>query len=127
MAEEPERAAPYDWVGAAIDAERATGVHEVSRDAVRASLLVRVARVTAGTILTLVGVALLVLPGPGFVTIAAGLSILSIDVPFAQRLLQRVRERLPQDADGATPSWLLVTMGAGGVVAVVISVAFMII
>ena len=73
----------------------------------------RVGRISAGTIVTLLGLSLLVLPGPGLVVVAAGLSILAIDVPFARRLLQNVRRRLPQDADGGTPTWLLITMGAG--------------
>jgi len=47
-------------------------------------------------------------------------------VPQAQRLLQRVRDRLPQDADGGTPSWLVMVMGAGLAVSVVVSVALMI-
>jgi hypothetical protein len=33
-------------------------------------------------------------------TIAAGLALLASDVPFARKLLERVRERLPADADG---------------------------
>lgn len=115
----------YVWGSAALDAERATGTREATEDAARASLIVRAARISAGTIVTLLGLSLLVLPGPGFVVVAAGLSILAVDVPFAQRLLQRVRDRLPQDADGGTPTWLLLVMGAGLAVGVSASAAFM--
>ena len=43
------------------------------------------------------------LPGPGLIPIAAGLVLLATDVPFAHRLLERVRRRLPADADGKVP------------------------
>jgi hypothetical protein len=34
------------------------------------------------------------------ITIAAGLALLASDVPFARKLLENVRKRLPADADG---------------------------
>ena len=40
------------------------------------------------------------LPGPGLVVLAIGLAILAQDVPFARRLLDRVRARIPSDAEG---------------------------
>ena len=43
---------------------------------------------------------MLVLPGPGLVVLAIGLAILAQDVPFARRLLDRVRARIPSDAEG---------------------------
>jgi tellurite resistance protein TerC len=44
-----------------------------------------------GTVLA-VGVALIVLPGPAFIVIPAGLAILAIEFAWARRWLQRVRE-----------------------------------
>jgi tellurite resistance protein TerC len=43
-----------------------------------------------GTVL-IVGIALLVLPGPAFLVIPAGLSILAIEFAWARRLLRRAR------------------------------------
>lgn len=78
---------------AAVEAEFRTGVHEASVDAAKAHLLVRVVRIVAGTFLVVVGVALLVLPGPGVVVILAGLSLLAVDVAFARRLRDVLIER----------------------------------
>ena len=85
---------------AAIEAEYETGVREDTVEEARASIHVRVLRITAGSIVLVVGVLLLALPGPGWLTIAAGLAILSRDVKWAERLLDRVRERIPEDEDG---------------------------
>jgi uncharacterized protein (TIGR02611 family) len=52
----------------------------------------RVARVVAGFVLLLAGVAMLALPGPGWVTIAVGLALLSRDFPWAEKTLKRLRE-----------------------------------
>ena len=118
-----DRDGAYGWSGEAVPLRPTLLATVVAPEA---CLIVRAARITAGAMVTLLGVTLLVLPGPGVATIAAGLSILSIDVPQAQRLLQRVRDRLPQDADGGTPSWLVMVMGAGLAVSVVVSVGLMI-
>ncbi|MEX0881501.1 MAG: PGPGW domain-containing protein [Candidatus Saccharimonadales bacterium] len=43
-----------------------------------------------------VGIALLVLPGPGLLVIAAGLAILSLEFEWADRHLKRVRKNLEE-------------------------------
>lgn len=48
-----------------------------------------------GAVLVAVGLALLVLPGPGLLLIAAGLAVLAQRFDWAQDLLDRTRERLP--------------------------------
>ena len=53
----------------------------------------RVARVGSGFGLILTGTALLVLPGPGLVTIAAGLAVLSKDYEWAGQTLDWVKGR----------------------------------
>jgi len=45
-----------------------------------------------GTTVVLFGVALLVLPGPGLLVIAFGLSILATEFIWARRLLRRVKD-----------------------------------
>ncbi len=50
-----------------------------------------VVAVVGGTV-TLLGVALLVLPGPAFVVIPLGLAILATEFLWARRLLRRAKE-----------------------------------
>jgi uncharacterized protein (TIGR02611 family) len=52
----------------------------------------RIARVIAGFALLIAGVAMLALPGPGWVTIAVGLALLSRDFPWAERCLHRLKD-----------------------------------
>ena len=85
---------------AAIEAEYDTGVREDTEQEARASIHVRLARMSLGTLLLVAGVLMLALPGPGWLTIAAGLAILAKDVAWAERLLERVRRRLPEGEDG---------------------------
>jgi len=70
----------------------------------RRSLLFRVLRFVLGVLLVIAGVAMLVLPGQGLVTIVIGLSILEIPLrdrvmtriliaPAVRRVIDRLRER----------------------------------
>ena len=45
-----------------------------------------------GTSVVLIGVALIVLPGPAFIVIPAGLAILSLEFAFARRWLKKLRD-----------------------------------
>ncbi|MCD9624124.1 PGPGW domain-containing protein [Rhabdothermincola salaria] len=94
---------------AALAAEMETGRREETRAEAKRSLLRRLGRMTAGSFLCVLGLVLMVLPGPGLLTLAAGLLILSVDVPFAARLLEKVRARLPADADGNVPRHVVVS------------------
>lgn len=49
-----------------------------------------------GLAVILVGVALLVLPGPGLLVIAAGFAILATEFTWAQRLLEKVKKKASQ-------------------------------
>ena len=55
--------------------------------------MTRVARIVTGTALVLLGILLLVLPGPGIVTIAAGLAILATEFTWARNLLDWLKTR----------------------------------
>jgi uncharacterized protein (TIGR02611 family) len=85
---------------AAIEAEFETGRHEETVAEAKRHILIRIGRVALGVIVLFAGLAMLPLPGPGLVTIAAGLALLASDVPYARKLLERVRKRLPADAEG---------------------------
>jgi hypothetical protein len=64
--------------------------------------MTRIFRIATGSTLVLAGTAMLVLPGPGLVTIAAGLAVLAKDVEWAGRLKDRVSSRyLPDSKDYA--------------------------
>ncbi len=54
-----------------------------------------VVTVVGGTVLAL-GIALVVLPGPAFIVIPAGLAILAIEFAWARRWLRRARAVLPR-------------------------------
>jgi hypothetical protein len=53
----------------------------------------KVAVLMVGTIVLIVGVALIVLPGPAFLVIPAGLAILATEFAWARRLLQYAKDR----------------------------------
>jgi uncharacterized protein (TIGR02611 family) len=112
-------------VEAAVEAEFETGRREDTVAEAKAHILVRLGRITLGSLVLLAGVAMLALPGPGLVTIGAGLFILSRDVAWADRLLQRIRHRLPQDADGSIPRSAKATIALSAVGAVAIGLWFL--
>lgn len=56
-------------------------------------LIKRIAIAVAGFTVLLVGVAMIVLPGPAFIVIPAGLAILAIEFAWAKRLLAEAKEK----------------------------------
>jgi len=52
----------------------------------------RVIRIVFGFTVLALGVAMLVLPGPGWLTIAAGLAVLATEYVWARRLLDRIKK-----------------------------------
>ena len=95
---------------AAIEAEFETGYREETREEARRGGVTRLLRMTSGSLVTIIGVIMMPLPGPGLLIVAVGLGILSRDVAWADRLLQIVRKRLPSDSDGRLPRSSIVTM-----------------
>lgn len=94
---------------AAIEAELETGRREETLEEARAGVVRRTIRICVGSAVLLVGVVLVVLPGPGLLVVALGLGLLARDVVWAERLLVRLRRRLPQDADGRVPKPMIAT------------------
>lgn len=64
----------------------------------------RIARISSGSALLLVGTVMLVTPGPGLVTMAAGLSVLAKDVPAAARLKSRIVSKIRPSTDDQSPA-----------------------
>jgi uncharacterized protein (TIGR02611 family) len=61
----------------------------------------------AGSVVVVVGLALLVLPGPGLLVLTAGLALLATEFAWAQRWLTRLRghtKRAVQRVRSAKPS-----------------------
>jgi uncharacterized protein (TIGR02611 family) len=56
---------------------------------------------TVGTTLIVVGVILLVLPGPGLVLIALGVAVLATEFAWAETVLNRMKRTGSAAADGA--------------------------
>jgi tellurite resistance protein TerC len=55
--------------------------------------MAKIARIAGGFALIIAGIAMLVLPGPGIITIVGGLALLAQDLLWAGRLRDRVKER----------------------------------
>jgi uncharacterized protein (TIGR02611 family) len=51
----------------------------------------RVLKIIAGFALLIAGAAMVILPGPGWLTIAAGLALLAGEFPWARRALDRLK------------------------------------
>ncbi len=107
---------------AAIEAEYATGEREESAEAARSHIFVRLARMTFGFIVLIIGIIAIPLPGPGWLIVAAGLAILAKDVAWAERLLRYIRKRVPGvPEDGKIPPSTMVTMAVITLAAVAVS------
>lgn len=50
-------------------------------------------RIAAGGGLILLGIPMLVLPGPGLLTIFAGITVVSTEFEWAERVVERVKEK----------------------------------
>lgn len=61
----------------------------------------RPVRLLVGAFLVLAGVAMLVLPGPGLLTIFVGLQVLALDIPVAARAERAVLHRVRAAAEKA--------------------------
>jgi uncharacterized protein (TIGR02611 family) len=60
------------------------------------SRFIRVPFMLLGFTVVLIGLALLVLPGPGLLVIAVGLGMLALEFAWAERVLERTLERMSQ-------------------------------
>jgi hypothetical protein len=72
-----------------------------------------------GWFLILVGIAMLVLPGPGLLAIVSGLVVLSVHNVWAKHLLGRVKIRALRIAMAEVQTWPRITAGTTGGIAVI--------
>ncbi|MCB1272030.1 MAG: PGPGW domain-containing protein [Microthrixaceae bacterium] len=95
---------------AALEAERATGKHEETDEEATHSMAGRLLRGGAGFLLVGFGIALLPLPGPGWLVILLGLSMLPF--AWARRTIRLIRRNVPGiPEDGRIPASTWVVMG----------------
>lgn len=67
-------------------------------------LLKRFAITLVGAALLLIGLAMMVLPGPGILLIVAGLAVLATEYVWARALLERAKEKAQQVQEAAVSS-----------------------
>ena len=91
---------------AALDAERGTGSRECTDQQAQRNIIVRIGIIIVGTIVLLAGLVMLALPGPGIVAVLAGLGILAQELPWAERLMERIKEKAHVDQVKAQPLWV---------------------
>lgn len=93
----------------------------------------RIALTTAGSVLLVTGLALLVLPGPGLLLVLAGMVLLSRAIPSLARHVEPIRNRALKAAEDSVSSWWRVAgsvlaglglVGAGVVLGVVRELPF---
>ena len=96
------------WEEAAVAAELATGRRESTEIAAKANIFVRLGRIALGGLLILLGLALIPLPGPGWLLVGVGLAIWSRDIAWAERLLRFVRRKAPGMTEDEIPKRTIV-------------------
>ena len=109
---------------AAYEAERHTGDRERTDSQARRNIIVRIAIIAFGSLVTLAGLAMMVLPGPGLVLIIAGLGILATEVSWAERLLAYAKRRANVDKITAQAPWIKPVSIVVTVIGVVVSILY---
>jgi hypothetical protein len=104
----------HPWVdrlsAAAIEAEIETGRHEETVEEARRGVLIRLARIIAGFSIMAIGIAALPLPGPGWLIIIFGLTLLPF--AWAERTVLLIRQKIPGVPDeGSIPLRTWIIMG----------------
>ena len=96
---------------AAEEAERQTGFREETPEQLHRSLAIRLARTVAGFALVIVGLAAIPLPGPGWLIVVVGLSLLPY--AWAERTILLIRRRIPgvpEDGRIPTHTWIIMAV-----------------
>jgi len=115
------RDAAAEAFSAALEAEEMTGRVEHTEAEAKRGVVIRLARTVGGFLLIGVGLAGLALPGPGWLVIILGLSLLPY--AWAQRTIREIRRRIPGvPEDGRIPVstwiWMGLLLGAAALITV---------
>jgi hypothetical protein len=76
---------------------------------------------TIGWLLVVVGIAALVLPGPGLLAIVAGLALLSQQYEWAERRLEPVKEKALKAAKDSVETWPRMAISGGSALVLVVA------
>lgn len=109
---------------AAIQAEYATGTREETEEEARRGVIRRVGTIVLGFVVLVGGIIMMALPGPGILTVIAGLAILAQELAWAERLLEYVKKRAKYDELKDQPVWVQVVMWTITIAAVVGSLVY---
>lgn len=109
---------------AAYQAEYATGEREDSEEQARRHIIIRVGTIVVGSIVLLIGLAMMMLPGPGILGVLAGLGILSRELPWAERMIEYVKKRAKIEQLKQQPQWVQVVMWGFTIAAVTGSLVY---
>jgi uncharacterized protein (TIGR02611 family) len=91
---------------AAIQAEYATGRQEETEEEARRHVVIRVGTIVVGFVILIAGLAMLVLPGQGIITVIIGLTILARELPWAERMLEYAKKKAKLDELKHQPVWV---------------------
>ncbi len=91
---------------AAIQAELDTGRHEETEAQAKRHVVVRIGTIVVGFIVLIAGLAMLVLPGQGIITVIIGLTILARELPWAARMLEYAKRKAKVDELKQQPIWV---------------------
>ena len=107
---------------AAIQAEYATGRQEETEEEARRHVIIRIGTIIVGFIVLIAGLAMLVLPGQGIITVIIGLTILARELPWAERMLEYAKKKAKLDELKHQPLWVKCVAWGFTLVAIGVSV-----
>ncbi|MCB1030608.1 MAG: PGPGW domain-containing protein [Acidimicrobiales bacterium] len=110
---------------AAIQAEFDTGIREETEAAAKRHVLMRIGTIVVGFIVLIAGLAMLVLPGQGIITVIIGLTILARELPWAERMLEYAKRKAKVDELKQQPVWVKAVAWGFTVVAIAVSAWYM--
>ena len=76
---------------------------------------------TLGVVLLLIGIAGLVLPGPGLLIMFAGVAVLALEFEWAERRVDYIRDRAMDAAEYGVATWPRILISVAGAVGVAIA------
>lgn len=91
---------------AALQAEYATGRQEETEEEAQRHVVIRVGTIVLGAVVLIAGLAMLVLPGQGIITVIIGLTILARELPWAERMLEYAKKKAKLDELKEQPLWV---------------------
>ncbi len=91
---------------AALRAEYDTGVREETEEQARRHVVLRIGTIVVGFVVLIAGLAMLVLPGQGIITVIIGLTILARELPWAERMLEYAKKKARVDELKQQPLWV---------------------